>query len=70
MKVYIRRWKAEQKNFVREEPFEIDAYNGVGFTDLTEKFRATERTIKGKVQTIYLHASEPNALVVYVEDVE
>lgn len=68
MKVYIRRWKSEQKNFVREEPFEIDAYNGVGFTSMEEEFRATEHTVKGVVQTIYLHASEPNALVVYVEE--
>lgn len=70
MKVYIRRWMRDKKNYDQEGPYEIDAYNGIGFTDKEEEYTTLEHVVKGRVQSMFLHAGQANALVVYVEDVE
>lgn len=70
MKVYIRRWKAEQKGYVQEGPYMIDAYSGIAFTQGEESSVVASVIQQSRARNIFLHASEPNALVVYVEDVE
>lgn len=72
MKVYIRRWKGDQRNYISEGPYMIDSYNGISFEQDRESPPPPTAVVLHEtyVHTIYLHASEPNALVVYVEDVE
>lgn len=70
MKVYVRRWNG--KVFKQEDKvLQLDGYNGLCFCNSTPCVRVTTTHIAGvKSIQVYLHASEPNALVVYVEDVE
>jgi hypothetical protein len=63
MKVYIRRWRKGERNYVQEGSHEIDAYNGLVFGLKGDLESVT-------VRSIFLHAGEKNALVVYVEDVK
>lgn len=71
MKVYIRRWKNGDRNYVMEGPYEIDAYNGLTFQTVKGGNGATTVVLGNtKVRTVFLHAVEPNALVMYVEDAE
>lgn len=68
MKVYVRKWTATGMYEV-VKTIEIDSYNGLTFTNYKENV-TRESDVLGRVQCIYLHAGEPNALVVYVEEVK
>ena len=68
MKVYVRKWNGDWKNYV-QSVHEIDAYNGLTFFRYGENV-VYDGDVHGRVQKIYLHASEPNALCVSVEEVK
>jgi hypothetical protein len=67
MKVYIRRWRKDERNYVQEGPYEIDQYEGLSFS-FKEEFTACTKLVLGRVRNMFLHAGEENALVVYVEE--
>lgn len=69
MKVYIRRWRNGERNYVMEGPYVIDAYNGLTFQTMEGGNGATTLVLGNtKVRTVFLHAGEKDALVMYVED--
>lgn len=70
MKTYIRKWDKEMKSYVHLEPRRIDAYEGLHFLATSLTSNATDELVGMRVRSIFLHASEPNALVVYVEEVK
>lgn len=68
MKVYVRRWSADCKSWTQTER-ELDAYNGLSYTRMQQNVGINGMELL-RVTNIYLHASEPNALCVYVEEVK
>ena len=68
MKVYVRRWRRETRGYNSEGPYDIDAYNGLTFAHYKEEGVTAHVLQQTRCQTIFLHTTEPGALVVYVED--
>lgn len=68
MKVYVRMWTGTGTYEVVKE-MQIDSYNPVTFWSCKENVTRPQDVL-GRVQHIFLHASEPNALCVYVEEVK
>lgn len=68
MRVYIRRW-TRAGTYERVATLEIDSYNGVSFfsTELARDMARKYDGVVGRVQHVFMHASEKGALVVYVE---
>lgn len=68
MRVYIRRWTAVGM-YERVATLEIDSYNAVSFysTEEAKAAAAKPEGVVGRVQHVFMHASEPGALVVYME---
>ena len=68
MKVYVRKWTREG-NYEVVATLPLGMFEGVSFRQMEEK-PATAVNLKGlRVTEIYTHASETNALCVYVEEV-
>jgi hypothetical protein len=67
MKVYVRRWNAERRQYSEEGPYEVGQYEGVCF--VTKEANAEVfPAVRGRVRNIFLHAKQADALCVYVED--
>lgn len=69
MKVYIRRWSNDNRQYVMEGAHQIDMYNGIAFEHVKGGKGAITTVMENtRVRSIFLHPGEANALVVYVED--
>lgn len=69
MKVYVKKWNG--MTFEVSKAYEIDSYNGLGFWLKGTSYAATTVNVPGvRVTEMYVHASEPNTLVVYCEEVK
>jgi hypothetical protein len=67
MRVYVRKWNG--KTFEQEETVEMDAYDGLAFTQHEANVGYNGMRLE-RVTNVYMHASEPNALCVYVEAIK
>lgn len=69
MKVYVRRWTGLGTYEVVAE-VRLGTFEGIAFRNMDEQ-PATAINFKGlRVTEMYLHASEPNTLNVWVEEVK